>query len=161
MEDRGGGKQILPVQAAQNLGWVPRHRSATASFCQSFKRICKLVSTVNRCLSRWGRHDAASRSPRGDQGWGQRPRGSAPKRAACCGPRRRPARAHNGPQTCIVISATRTPVPSSLKVSAGRSSHSPPRASTIGRRLALCRGPLAHKATRRPPGFNIVSAWVM
>lgn len=29
-------------------------------------------------------------------------------------------------QTCIEMSATRTPVPSSLKVSAGRSSHSPP-----------------------------------
>ena len=54
--------------------------------------------------------------------------------------------------------ATRTPVPSSLKVSAGSSSHSPPRASTIGRRLAFCRGPFAHKATRRPPGFSIVSA---
>ena len=64
-------------------------------------------------------------------------------------------------QICMVMRATRTPVPSSLKLSDGRSSQLPPRASTIGRRLAFCRGPFAHKATRWPPGFSMVIAWVM
>ncbi len=51
-------------------------------------------------------------------------------------------------------SATRTFVPCSAKVPAGRDSHEPPHVSARGRSLSLWRGPSAQMATSRPPGVG-------
>jgi hypothetical protein len=61
------------------------------------------------------------------------------------------------PSFVITTRATLTPVPASLKLPMGKSSQY----SAISRKASLCRGPLAQRATRRPPGFNMVMAWLM
>ena len=61
------------------------------------------------------------------------------------------------PYPSITKSAVLTPVPCSLNVSAGRSSQR----LAKGFSCSLCLGPLAQIATRRPPGFSMVKAWVM